>query len=60
MTGDTVTIRCWIRTDKVGSRCEESFDVPRDEWDAMSDKEKEEDAMQVAFNMGEWGYEVIE
>lgn len=48
-------IRAWIRTSKVGSKCEDVIEVP----EGISDNDLEELARDVAFNYMEWGYEDI-
>ena len=47
------TIKIWIKTDKVGSICEDSFEVDDD----CSPEEIEEFAREQAFQMMEWGFE---
>lgn len=51
-------IKVFIRTDKVGSKCESVVDVP--EWGEMDASEREEFCKEIAFNMGEWGFEELE
>lgn len=54
---DTVKIKVSVRTDKVGSKCTDTFEVERDEWDSMSDADKEAICRDVAFNYFEWYWE---
>lgn len=57
---DTVRIRYYVRTDMVGSMCEDHIEMPRSEWEAMSEKEKDEEMKEYAFNHMEWGYNEVE
>lgn len=57
---DTVKIRVWLRTDKVGSKCEEIVEFEGDDWESLSDHERDEECREIAFGMGEWGYEEVE
>lgn len=54
----TLKIKVFIRTDKVGSKCEDSFTIDNDEWQQMGEEEQQKMCREVAFNMGEWGYDV--
>lgn len=56
---DTIKIRVWVSTNKVGSMCEDFLEVDRAEWEAMSETEKDEMAMDVRNNMTEWSYEEV-
>lgn len=53
---DIVKITVFIQTNKVGSRCKATIEFDREEWDSMTDEEKEDACRDVAFNMGEWGW----
>lgn len=50
-------IKVWVRTDKVGSKCEREIDI--DEDDDISDASMEEIALQEVWSMAEWGWEKI-
>lgn len=39
--------------------CEDFLEVDRAEWEAMSETEKDEMAMDVRNNMTEWSYEEV-
>jgi catalase len=56
---DMVKIRVHISTNKVGSECEDYFEVERDVWESMTEEEKEEICQQAAFNYLEWGWEEV-
>lgn len=45
-----------VRTNKVGSECVDEFDLPDD----LKPSEIESEAMEAAFSMVDWHYEVIE
>jgi len=53
---DTVRIRYYVRTDMVGSMCEDYVEMPREEWEAMTPKEQEAEMKEHAFNHMEWGF----
>lgn len=57
---DQITVKVFIRTNKVGSECRDSFEVDREEWESMTDEDKDEMARDAAFNYLDWGYEVEE
>lgn len=56
---DRIRIRYYVRTDMVGSTCEDYLEMPRAEWEAMSEKEKEEEMKEHAFNYMEWGFNEV-
>lgn len=56
---DTVKIRVRISTNKVGSECIDELEFAREDWDAMSDDEKEAACREAAFNFMEWNWEEI-
>lgn len=60
MSNETVRIRYYIRTDKVGSKCSDVLEVDGEEWASMSEDEREELMKEAAFNHMEWGYRVVE
>lgn len=56
-------IRVWVRTDKVGSKCEDVFEI--DDEGLPGDKSKrdaaiEEQALEAVWGMSEWGWQEIE
>lgn len=53
---DTVKVTVFIRTNNVGSMCEDVIEFDRDEWESMTEEEREEVCRNTAFNMGEWGW----
>lgn len=57
--GEQIKIKVWIRTNKVGSKCEDTIEFDKEDWESMSDDEKEEVCRDTAFNMGDWGFEEI-
>ena len=58
MATEMLIINYFIETRKVGSRCSGCFEIDADDWNAMSDEEKDEEAKQWAFEEIEWSYEV--
>ena len=57
---DTIKIKVFVRTNKVGSKCEDYIEIDREEWEAMSDNEKDDCCQDVAFAMFEWGWHEVE
>lgn len=58
--GDTVKVKVWISTNKVGSKCEDTIEIDREEWESMTDDEKDDACQDAAFNHLDWGWKVIE
>ncbi len=56
---DRIRIRYYVRTDIVGSTCEDYVEMSRSEWEAMSEKEKEKEMKEHAFNFMEWGFNEV-
>lgn len=56
---DTVKIRVWISTNKVGSECSDVVEFDREDWESLSDKDKEDELQDIAFSYMEWGWEEI-
>jgi len=56
---DIVKIKVWISTNKVGSECSDVVEFDREEWESMSDKDKEDVLQDAAFNYMEWGWEEL-
>ena len=51
---DKINIEVWIRTNKVGSDCYQTIDFNKEEWEEMSDEEKDEICKEVTFEYLEW------
>jgi len=51
---DKVRVRVAISTQKVNSECTDVVEFDREEWEAMSDSEKEDACREAAFGMMEW------
>lgn len=56
----TIKVKVSIRTDKVGSECVDTIEFDPDEWEGMSDDEREHACQEVAFNYLDWGWEVLD
>ena len=54
---DTVKVRVYISTNKVGSECSDIVEFEREDWEAMSDQDKEDALQDMAFSYMEWGWE---
>lgn len=52
-------IKVYIKTNRYGSTCEETLEIDDAEWDEMTDEGREAVARDAAFEMMEWGYEVL-
>jgi hypothetical protein len=53
-------IKVTIRTNKVGSECSDIMEFEDDDWNSMTDPEREEVCKDAAFNMMEWNFEEME
>ena len=55
-------IRVYVKTDKGGSECEDTFEIDESELEGMTEEERdrhiEESARDVVWNMAEWGWEI--
>lgn len=58
MANDTVKIKVRISTNKVGSECSNIIEFDREDWESMSEAEREEAMHDEVWNMAEWGWEV--
>ena len=56
---ETVKIRVYISTNRVGSECSDIVEFEREEWDAMSDSDREDALRDTAFNYMAWGWEEL-
>ena len=54
-----ITIVVRIRTDAIGSQCEDEITMNRKRWESLSDSVKEAICKEAAFNMMEWDYDEI-
>ena len=50
-------VRVWIRTDKVGSECDDIIDVPGAELEDEDEFEKE--VQEIVFQWIDWGFEIL-
>lgn len=57
MTDETITIKGWVSTDKVGSQVDFEVSFDRDEWNDMNLAERDEAMKEHMFDCIEWGYE---
>lgn len=53
---ENVTIEVSVQTDAVGSKCVDTFEFSRTEWDALNEDEKEAICSEVKGNMSEWSW----
>lgn len=59
MTKD-VTIKGWVKTNKVGSTAEFEFTEDRETWDAMTVAEQDNAIFEAAMSVMELGWEEVE
>lgn len=59
MSDDTITIRGWVCTDRVGSKCEFEEEFDREDWVNMDIDARDEVMREAMWDSGmiEWGYE---
>ncbi len=59
---DTIKIRAGIKTTKVGSNTEDIIEIPKEDWENMSDLEKDKEILDSVFEMGmaEFYYDIID
>lgn len=60
MSEDTIKIKYSIRTNKVGSDCEDVVEFDRETWELMSEREREEEMQAAAFEDIEWNFWEVE
>lgn len=58
--GDTVKVKVWVHTNKIGSECHDIVEFDREEWESMTDDEKDDICKDAAFNNMDWGWKVTE
>lgn len=51
---DKVIVKVSISTQKVGSECVDELEFDREDWEAMTDEQKDEVCQEAAFGMMEW------
>jgi len=49
----------FIQTNKVGSRCADIVEFEDEEWEDMSESEREETMKEIAFNYLDWGFKEL-
>lgn len=52
-----MNITVWAKTNKVGSESETSFEIDKEEWDNMSEEDREDLCREHLENIIEWGWE---
>lgn len=55
---DNITVAVWIETNRVGSRQVREVVIDREEWDEMSDDDKDTMLHETMEDMLQWGWEV--
>lgn len=54
---EKVKIKMWVTTDRVGSKSTRTLEFDREDWDVMSDLEKEEAVHDELWRVISWGWE---
>lgn len=57
---ERIKIRYFVETNKVGSRVERFVEFDKEDWDEMSESEKDEMMQEYMFELISWDYKVIE
>lgn len=57
---DMVKVRLYVSIGLSGANREEEIEVPREEWEAMSEKEREEFGQEQLFNILDWSWSVVD
>lgn len=52
--------RVTVSTNKVGSKCEDTYEIDDEDIKGMSDRDVEEELLGVMLEMIEWNYERID
>lgn len=52
--------RVTVSTNKVGSKCEDTYEIDDEDIKGMSDNDVEEELREAMFQMIEWNYERID
>lgn len=58
MEDEDITIKVWVETNRIGSRNETSFTMPKDEWEEMGEKQRDEICLEALWDLIDWNYEV--
>ncbi len=56
---DKIKVKVSVSTWKVGSQTETELEFNRDEWEEMSDEERDDICREQMFELIEWNYEVV-
>jgi len=56
---NNVKILVSVRTDKVGSECQDTVEFERADWEVMSQEEREDALREVVWNMAEWNWKEV-
>jgi hypothetical protein len=56
---DTVKIRVYVSTNKIGSECFNEIEIDREAWEEMDDDEKDELFRNEMFGMIEWNWREV-
>lgn len=54
---NSMRIKVWAKTNIVGSKSCHEFDIDEEEWNNMSDDERDDFCQEKLWNLIDWGYE---
>lgn len=57
---DKVKLKYWAATNKVGSKCDNEFEMDREDWESMTPEEQEAFMFECVQDLFEWSFEVVE
>ncbi|MBS6362130.1 hypothetical protein [Burkholderia sp.] len=52
-----IKVRIWAMTNRVGSKSHRTVEVDREDWESLSDLEKDSALQDEIWNLIEWGWE---
>ncbi len=56
---DDVEVEVWCGIGLVGCKIRETVEVAREEWESMSDEDREESCKDIAFDSFDWGWNEV-
>lgn len=57
---EQVRVKVTVCTKKIGSECEDEIEFDREDWDSMSEQEREQACFESVWNMAEWNWREID
>jgi hypothetical protein len=53
---DKIIVTVTVSTNRVGSQCKEIVQVDREDWEGMSNRDRDEFTREIMFGMIDWGW----